>query len=97
MACGLPVIATDVGGNAEVVCRQELGTIVPFGDHAGLRDALQAALSESWNRKQIRAYAVDNAWDARIECLVEEFMALLTTGMAANVATAKASVESDLQ
>ena len=32
MACGLPIVTTDVGGNAEVVCRPELGTIVPFGD-----------------------------------------------------------------
>ncbi|MFA5242698.1 MAG: glycosyltransferase [Sulfuricella sp.] len=30
MACGLPVITTNVGGNAEVVCKPELGTIVPF-------------------------------------------------------------------
>ena len=32
MACGLPVITTDVGGNKEVVNAPELGTIVPFGD-----------------------------------------------------------------
>jgi teichuronic acid biosynthesis glycosyltransferase TuaC len=39
MACGLPVVTTDVGGNAEVVCRDELGSIVPFGDRVALQQA----------------------------------------------------------
>ncbi|HIE54837.1 MAG TPA: glycosyltransferase family 4 protein, partial [Chromatiaceae bacterium] len=30
MACGLPVITTDVGGNREVVCRENLGRVIPF-------------------------------------------------------------------
>ena len=73
MACGLPVIATDVGGNAEVVCRPELGTIVPYGERPALRAALQAALSQTWDRELIRAYAEENAWDTRVTCLTEEF------------------------
>jgi len=32
MACGLPVITTEVGGNKEVVNDPRLGTVVPFGD-----------------------------------------------------------------
>ena len=32
----LPVVTTAVGGNAEGVCRPELGTVVPFGDAAAL-------------------------------------------------------------
>ena len=76
MACGLPVIATDVGGNAEVVCRTELGTIVPYNDQPALRAALQVALSQSWDRGRIRAYAEENAWDARIADLTREFIAL---------------------
>src|SRR5512139_2495053 len=37
MACGLPVVSTDVGGNAEVVCNSSLGRIVPFGDSVALQ------------------------------------------------------------
>jgi glycosyltransferase involved in cell wall biosynthesis len=44
MACGLPVVTTDVGGNAEVVCDETLGTVVPFGDRERLTAALAAAL-----------------------------------------------------
>ena len=32
MACGLPVIATDVGGNADLVASAITGQIVPAGD-----------------------------------------------------------------
>ncbi|MES1999798.1 MAG: glycosyltransferase [Pseudomonadota bacterium] len=76
MACGLPVISTDVGGNAEVVCRAELGTIVPFDEHAALRDALMAALARDWDREAILAYARDNGWHRRVTVLVEEFGAI---------------------
>lgn len=73
MACGLPVVTTDVGGNAEVVCKPELGTIVPFDDQAALQQALSAALEKQWDRGKIIAYAGENAWDSRIAQLVEAF------------------------
>ena len=97
MACGLPVIATDVGGNAEVVCRSELGTIVPYNDQPALRDALQAALLQTWDRKRIRAYAEDNTWDARIAELTEEFTALALANTPAVRAPAKIDVETGLK
>jgi glycosyltransferase involved in cell wall biosynthesis len=71
MACGLPVVATDVGGNAEVVCRGDLGTIVPFGDASALASALAAALARKWDRDAIAGYAQQNSWDSRIAVLVE--------------------------
>ncbi|MEO6147853.1 MAG: glycosyltransferase [Sulfuriferula sp.] len=83
MACGLPVISTDVGGNAEVVCRDELGMIVPFGDHAALSAALMAALAKNWDRPAILAYARDNDWQKRVAVLVEEFNALHAGTLAA--------------
>lgn len=77
MACGLPVISTDVGGNVEVVCRPELGTIVPFGDAAALTSALDEALARSWDRDAIRAYARTNQWDMRVAQLLRAFDALV--------------------
>jgi len=76
MACGLPVVATDVGGNREVVCRPELGLIVPFGDQAALSAALRDALCRAWPRQAILDYAAENAWDTRVRILQEEFAAL---------------------
>lgn len=73
MACGQPVVTTLVGGNAEVVCRDELGLLVPFGDAAALREAIHAALARSWDREAIRRYAGENTWDRRIDALCETF------------------------
>jgi teichuronic acid biosynthesis glycosyltransferase TuaC len=78
MACGLPVVTTDVGGNAEVVCRPALGTVVPFDDAPALQQALAQALQHPWDRAHIRAYAEANIWDRRIDDLEAEFLALGT-------------------
>ena len=83
MACGLPVVTTDVGGNAEVVATPDLGTIVPFGDASALERALAQALTRDWDRPAIRAYAASNTWDSRVAVLLEEFRAL--TGSCAAV------------
>jgi teichuronic acid biosynthesis glycosyltransferase TuaC len=77
MACGLPVVASDVGGNAEVVCRPELGEIVPFDDQAALTEALDRALSHRWDAAAIRAYAQDNSWDSRVAVLTGLFARLV--------------------
>ncbi len=73
MACGLPVVTTRVGGNAQVVCDAALGTLVPFGDQDALCSALSDALTRPWDRARIRAYAQANAWDQRIPALVALF------------------------
>ena len=73
MACGLPVITTEVGGNKEVVNNPGLGTVVPFGDSAALLAALLQGLETVWDRPSIIQYARENAWDTRVRILVEEF------------------------
>lgn len=76
MACGLPVVTTDVGGNAEVVCQPGLGKVVAFGDEKALFDALDAALDQQWDRHAIIEYARSNTWDKRITTLLDEFRGL---------------------
>lgn len=73
MACGLPVVTTQVGGNAQVVSRNDLGTLVPFGDTPALTSALGEALDRDWDCQAIMAYAETNAWDRRIPVLVQLF------------------------
>jgi glycosyltransferase involved in cell wall biosynthesis len=77
MACGLPVISTDVGGNREVVADETLGTIVPFGDADALLLALENALQRQWDRQAIINYAADNSWDKRVDILLAEFKKLV--------------------
>jgi len=73
MACGLPVVTTDVGGNAEVVCRDELGSIVPFGDADALLQALDVSLTQKWDRAAIVDYAQANQWDKRVAQLLRAY------------------------
>jgi teichuronic acid biosynthesis glycosyltransferase TuaC len=91
MACGLPVVTTRVGGNAEVVCRPEYGTLVPFGDRDALAGAIAAALGADWDRARIIEYARANSWDSRIAVLEREFTQL---ARAHKEAAACATVES---
>jgi len=77
MACGLPVITTDVGGNAEVVKHKDLGVIVPFGESNQLQEAIDYALNKNWSKDAIIQYANENSWDNRISLLLKEFKQVL--------------------
>lgn len=77
MACGLPVITTDVGGNREVVAHESLGTVLPFGDATALEQAVGAALEKIWDRDAILDYARAHQWDRKIATLVKTFRTLL--------------------
>jgi glycosyltransferase involved in cell wall biosynthesis len=73
MACGLPVVTTDVGGNAEVVADGRLGMLVPFGDRDQLAWAMSEALRRDWDRDYIVAHAAANSWNQRVDMLTEQF------------------------
>jgi glycosyltransferase involved in cell wall biosynthesis len=73
MACGLPVVATDRGGNAQVISSEKLGLIVPFGDGDALRTAVELALSREWDRDAIVAHARRQDWESRIDLLDTAF------------------------
>ncbi|WP_054966369.1 TIGR03088 family PEP-CTERM/XrtA system glycosyltransferase [Thiohalorhabdus denitrificans] len=46
MACGVPVVATRVGGNPELIVDGETGVLVPPGDPRALGEALAEALAD---------------------------------------------------
>ncbi len=53
MAAGLPMVVTDVGGNAEAVVDQETGFVVPAHDPAALGAAILALASNAELRKKL--------------------------------------------
>jgi len=73
MACGLPVVTTRVGGNAEVITSDELGKLVDWWNAAEFCNAIDEALRRSWGRSRILAYARSNTWEKKIERLIAEF------------------------
>ena len=77
MACGLPVVTTDVGGNQEVVSNDQLGLVVPYGDKAALAKAIGESLKRRWEKQFIRSYAEGNSWDDRVLQLCNQFVLIL--------------------
>ncbi len=76
MACGTPVVASDVGGNREVVADDSVGLIFALGDDAAFRAALDRALEGRWDRDALVAFARRNSWQSRVDRLVAEFTAI---------------------
>jgi sugar transferase (PEP-CTERM/EpsH1 system associated) len=64
MASGLPVLATEVGGNAELVLTGETGTVVPAGDVEAMALALRDLVVDGR-----RSVALGQAGRARVERL----------------------------
>lgn len=51
MATGLPVVATNVGGNTELVRNGETGYLVPPANPHAMADALEQCINSSQNRQ----------------------------------------------
>jgi len=64
MACGAPVVATDVGAAPQMVPNQDVGIVVPFGDIGKLAEGLERALVKRWDRPAIAAWAQQRSWKA---------------------------------
>ena len=67
MACGLPVVATDVGDVARLVDDTVTGAVVPAQDRAALTDALDALLRDADRRREVGTAGrrrVEARWDA---------------------------------
>ncbi|MFC1614273.1 glycosyltransferase [Gemmatimonadota bacterium] len=63
MACGVPVVATEVGGIPELVNDKEAGILCPAKEPAGLARALQKALTRKWDSNRICAAAEPYTYD----------------------------------
>lgn len=63
MACGTPVVASDVWGTPEVVAAPAAGVLMPSLDAAGVVAAVRKLQSHLPERAATRAYAEGFAWD----------------------------------
>ncbi|MFW6141316.1 MAG: glycosyltransferase family 4 protein [Candidatus Saliniplasma sp.] len=77
MACGLPVIATGVGGNTELVKHEKGGLIVDAKDIPGLQRSLEKLLNDpelrrkmgGFNRKYVQKFNQDSVLSKKVELL----------------------------
>ena len=63
MACGTPVVATNVGGTPEVVAAPEAGRLVGEATPQALSTAIRELLADPPSRAATRAYAERFSWD----------------------------------
>jgi glycosyltransferase involved in cell wall biosynthesis/predicted glycoside hydrolase/deacetylase ChbG (UPF0249 family) len=63
LACGTPVVATDVGAVRRMIPSNEYGIVVPSGDVPALKSGLSEALRRNWDRKSIATWAGSRSWD----------------------------------
>jgi glycosyltransferase involved in cell wall biosynthesis len=70
MACGLPVVASSVGGVPEIVQEGVNGLLVPPGDAVALAAALRKSLSLSWDAAAIRQSVAAFDWDRNAKEIV---------------------------
>jgi glycosyltransferase involved in cell wall biosynthesis len=63
LACGVPVVATAVGGTQELIDGDYCGLLVPAQDAETLGRALDSALSASWDADRIAAAPAVRTWD----------------------------------
>ena len=75
MACGVPVLATEVGGLPEVVAHDETGLLFPLGDHAVAADMAVQLLSDPRRHGRMRQAAVRQARQFDVDDIVAAYEA----------------------
>jgi glycosyltransferase involved in cell wall biosynthesis len=73
LACGTPVVATDVGAVPDMLAGGRYGVIVPINDSPALQRALEEALRQRWDRQAIADWGQARGW-RQVACEVLEQM-----------------------
>lgn len=79
MACGTPVVATNVNGSPEVVQKPEAGRIVDERQGPALAATIRDILADRPAAAMVRAYAEGFSWDATSRGQMELFSTILET------------------
>lgn len=73
MACGTPVVASNVWGTPEVVATPEAGVLMRERTPTALADAVKALLAQYPDRAATRRYAEQFSWDATTQGQLDLF------------------------
>lgn len=65
LACGTPVVATNIGNNSEIIGKSA-GILVEPQNSKQLKDALQKALTVKWDRNKISNSVKDFNWENNV-------------------------------
>jgi teichuronic acid biosynthesis glycosyltransferase TuaC len=73
LACGTPVIATDVGGIRKLIASESYGHVIPINDQVALEDALYHTFQVTWDHASIAAWAQQRSWRTVAADVLAEF------------------------
>ena len=73
MACGTPVVASDVGGTAEIVTTPAAGVLMRERTPNALADAVNVLLARAPDRAATRTYAEQFSWEATTQGQLDLF------------------------
>lgn len=76
MACGLPVVATNVGGIPEIVT-EETGVLIPPKNVEKLTEGINSAISRKWDRDIIRRRVEGISWKGNADRTIKIYEELL--------------------
>lgn len=77
LACGTPVVATNIWGTPEVIAVPEAGALVPERTAPAIAGALRGLLAALPDRAATRAYAERFSWDATAQGQLDLFREIL--------------------
>ncbi len=77
IACGIPVVATDVGGVSEIIISNKLGELVPSKNVVEIKNALIRVLKKVWDAESIRNYALSHSVDTYSEKVADVYQKCL--------------------
>ncbi len=80
MACGTPVIATNIWGTPEVVSTPDAGVLMPERSKTGLVQGWQALVRSYPDREKTRRHAESFSWDATTQGQLKLFRTILSEG-----------------
>jgi teichuronic acid biosynthesis glycosyltransferase TuaC len=80
MACGTPVIASNVGGSAEVIGAGEAGVVMARRDVEALCRAIEQLHAHPIGRDRVRRYAEHFSWDATTAAQLSLFRQVVGRG-----------------
>jgi glycosyltransferase involved in cell wall biosynthesis len=78
LACGTPVVATDVGAIPEMLADPGNGVIIPVNDSVRLQRALATALETHWDRTAISRWGHARSWTQVAGEVLQEMQAMVT-------------------